>query len=249
MKPAALWRDPLVWLAAALVLAVLGMGQLKPLFAALYPELERPMYEQDSFLALLLAHVALVLLSSALAALLGVGLGLLVTRAWGLAFRPMVESVVAVGQTFPPVAVLALAVPVLGFGEMPAVLALALYGLLPVVQATLAGLDSLPPAVREAARGVGMSRAQMLWRVELPNALPVLLGGVRSSTVINIGTAAIASTVGVKTLGSPIIIGLSAFNPAYVIQGALLVGLLALLVDQLFERLTGLSRVNGQSPR
>ena len=104
MKPAALWRDPLGWLAAALLLAVLGMGQLKPLFAALYPELERPMYEQDSFLALLLAHVALVLLASAIAALLGVGLGLLVTRTWGLAFRPRVESVVAVGRTFPPVA-------------------------------------------------------------------------------------------------------------------------------------------------
>ena len=82
-----------------------------------------------------------------------------------------------------------------------------------------------------------MTPRQRLWRVELPLALPVVVAGVRTSVTINIGTAAIASTVGAKTLGSPIIIGLSGFNTAYVIQGALLVGLLAVVVDLAFERL------------
>ncbi|TDP74783.1 ABC transporter permease [Roseateles toxinivorans] len=230
-------RDPLVWAAAALTLLTLGMAHTRPLFASWFPELDRPLYEQDSFAALLGAHVLIVALSSAAATLVGVGLGVAVTRPAGRVFRPLLERVAALGQTFPPVAVLALAVPLVGFGAAPALLALALYGLLPIVQATLAGLDALAPELREAALGSGMNPGQVLRQVELPLALPVLLAGVRSSVVINIGTAAIASTVGAKTLGSPIIIGLSGFNTAYVIQGALLVGLLAITVDLMFERL------------
>ncbi len=144
---------------------------------------------------------------------------------------------VAAGQTFPPVAVLAVAVPVVGFGEAPALIALALYGLLPVLQSTLAGIASVPPAAREAAEGLGLSPWQRLLRVELPLAAPVILAGVRTSVIINIGTAAIASTVGAKTLGLPIIVGLSGFNTAYVLQGAVLVGLLAVVTDLGFERL------------
>jgi osmoprotectant transport system permease protein len=148
----------------------------------------------------------------------------------------LVETLVAIGQTVPPVAVLAIAVPLIGFGAWPALIALALYGLLPIVRATVAGLESVPQAALEAADGAGMTAAQRLWRVELPLALPVLLAGVRTSVIINIGTATIASTVGAKTLGSPIIVGLSGFNTAYVIQGALVVGLLAIVTDLAFAR-------------
>jgi osmoprotectant transport system permease protein len=84
---------------------------------------------------------------------------------------------------------------------------------------------------------MGMTNWQVLTQVEVPLALPVWLSGVRTSVIINIGTAAIASTVGAKTLGSPIIVGLSGFNTAYVLQGALLVGLLAVVTDMAFERL------------
>ncbi|SUX28632.1 Putative osmoprotectant uptake system permease protein yehW [Cedecea davisae] len=84
-----------------------------------------------------------------------------------------------------------------------------------------------------------MSRWQMLRKVELPLAAPVILAGIRTSVIINIGTATIASTVGANTLGSPIIIGLSGFNTAYVIQGAVLVALAAIVTDRLFERLLG----------
>ena len=102
--------------------------------------------------------------------------------------------------------------------------------------AVLNGLETVPQAALDAADGAGMTAAQRLVRIELPLALPVLLAGVRSSVIINIGTATIASTVGAKTLGSPIIVGLSGFNTAYVIQGALLVGLLAIVTDLLFDR-------------
>ena len=229
-------RDPLLWGVVLLALLVLGLPASKPLFAALFPALDRPLYEQDSFAALLWAHAGIVAVSSAAAALIGIAAGVFVTRAGGREFRPLVETLVAIGQTVPPVAVLAIAVPLIGFGAWPALIALALYGLLPIVRASVAGLESVPSAALEAADGAGMTAWQRLWRVELPLALPVLLAGVRTSVIINIGTATIASTVGAKTLGSPIIVGLSGFNTAYVIQGALVVGLLAVVTDLAFAR-------------
>ncbi len=225
------------WVLGLLLLLVFGISWLKPLFAWMFPQLQRPVYEQDSFLSLMLAHLKIVGLSSAVAVVVGIAAGVFATRASGREFRPLIETLVSVGQTFPPVAVLAVAVPLIGFGEAPALIALALYGLLPVLQSTLAGLESVPAPAREAAEGMGMSPWQRLLSVELPLAAPVILAGVRTSVIINIGTAAIASTVGAKTLGLPIIVGLSGFNTAYVIQGAVLVGLLAVAVDLAFERL------------
>ncbi|MDP3083791.1 MAG: ABC transporter permease [Rubrivivax sp.] len=230
-------REPLPWALAALLLLATGMPRLEPVFAALFPALARPLYEQDSFLALLGAHAALVGLSSLVAVGIGVLAAWSVTRPAGAAFRPLLETLVAIGQAVPPVAVLALAVPVIGFGDWPALVALTLYGLLPIVRGTLAGIESVPTAVLEAADGLGLSRWQRLWQAELPLALPALLAGVRTSVVINIGTAAIASTVGARTLGSPIIVGLAGFNLAYVLQGALLVGGLAIVADMAFARL------------
>ncbi|AHG21753.1 osmoprotectant uptake system permease [Chania multitudinisentens RB-25] len=230
------WRDPLPWTFALLLVLVFGMNHLHWLFAAWFPELDRPVYQQDSFFSLVEAHLLLVAVSSFIAVLIGVTAGVAVTREAGREFRSLVETVVAVGQTFPPVAVLAVAVPVMGFSEQPAIIALVLYGLLPILQGTLSGIESVPAATREVAQGVGMSRWQILWRVELPLAAPVIVAGIRTSVIINIGTAAIASTVGTKTLGSPIIIGLSGFNTAYVIQGAMVVALLAIITDMLFER-------------
>jgi osmoprotectant transport system permease protein len=230
-------HDPLRWALAALLLLVFGLSWLKPLFVALFPALERPVYEQDSFWALTLAHLEIVALSSAFSVIVGVAAGIFATRNSGREFRPLIETLVAVGQTFPPVAVLAVAVPLVGFGEAPALIALALYGLLPVLQGTLAGIEAVPAAAREAAEGLGMSAWQRLRRIELPLAAPVILAGVRTSVIINIGTAAIASTVGAKTLGLPIIVGLSGFNTAYVLQGAVLVGMLAVVTDLVFERI------------
>lgn len=232
-----LMRDPLLWLMALFIALLLLMPWSGPLFARWFPQLDRPVYQQESFFQLALAHLRLVTFSSLAAALIGLGAGIAVTRPAGREFRPLVETLAAAGQTFPPVAVLAVAVPVIGFGEQPAIIALMLYGILPVLQGTLAGIESVPASVKEVAKGAGMSGWQSLTRVELPLAAPVIIAGVRTSVIINIGTAAIASTVGAKSLGSPIIIGLSGFNTAYVIQGAVLVALLALVVDRLFERL------------
>jgi osmoprotectant transport system permease protein len=231
------WRDPLLWVIALLLTLTYWLPHSQAFFGALFPNQERPVYLQEPFAELLRKHLWLVLVSSSIAALVGIGCGVAVTRPFGRAFEPMLQTMVAAGQTLPPIAVLALAVPVLGFGELPALMALTLYGLLPVLQATLAGLASVPSVAIESARAMGMNAAQVLWQVEVPLALPIWIAGVRTSVIINIGTASIASTVGAKTLGSPIIVGLSGFNTAYVLQGAVLVGLLAVATDMAFERL------------
>ena len=229
--------DPLLWLVLLYGALLTLMPYSGPLFHRWFPELARPLYQQETFWQLTLAHLFLVVTASLLAMVIGVGSGVIVTRRAGRAVRPLMETLVAAGQTIPPVAVLAIAVPVMGFGAWPAVVALLLYGLLPILQGTLAGLDSVPASSREIAEGVGMSAWQRLWQIELALAAPVIIAGIRTSVIINIGTAAIASTVGAKSLGSPVIIGLSGFNTAYVIQGALLVALLAIVSDRLFERL------------
>ena len=177
------WRDALLWAALGFVALVLVMPLLKPVFAALFPQLERPLYEQDSFVDLAAWHVALVALSSALSAAIGVAAGIFVTRPLGAEFRSMVETVTAAGQSFPPVAVLAIAVPVIGFGAEPALIALTLYGLLPVLANTIAGIGAVAPAVREAARGIGMSEATILRQVELPLAAPIIIAGIRTSSM------------------------------------------------------------------
>ncbi|MBZ9559188.1 MULTISPECIES: ABC transporter permease [Modicisalibacter] len=231
-------RDALLLvLGVALILLVLFMDALAPLFRAAFPQLDTAVYARESFLKLTLDHLALVLVSSLISVSVGVAAGLFVTRRAGREFEPLVSALAAIGQTFPPAAVLAIVVPLAGFGFVPTIVALTLYGLLPVVQNTIAGLGTVPTDTLEAARGTGMSATQILWRVELPLAMRVIIAGVRVSVIINIGTATIGSTVGAQSLGTPIIAGLVGDNIAYVIQGAVLVGLLAIVSDLLFERL------------
>ena len=229
------WQDRLLWTTLSLLALVLYLPHARPLFASLFPALERPVYQQEPFAELLWQHCRLVGISSLVSVAIGTVVGVLITLRAGRQFSGVAHALISVGQTIPPVAVLAIAVPLVGFGELPALIALALYGLLPVVQSTVAGLGAVPIAVRQSAQGMGMSAWQCFGKVDVPLALPIWISGVRTSVIINIGTAAIASTVGAKTLGSPIIVGLSGFNTAYVIQGALLVGLLAAVTDMAFE--------------
>jgi osmoprotectant transport system permease protein len=229
-------RDPLLWLLPLLLFLLLGMPLLRPIFAAAFPATTPPIYGDDSFLALFLFHAGYVALSSLAAALIGVGLGIVATREWGAEFRPLLEALATIGQTFPPVAVLALAVPAFGYGPAPTMIALTLYGILPILKNTLAGLASVPPSVREAGEAMGLTRFQRLRAIELPLAAPTILAGIRISVIINIGTAAIGSTVGAVTLGNPIIGGLVTGKVGYVLQGALVVGIFAIVTDLLFER-------------
>lgn len=239
--------NPFVWSVTALLLLAYGLPYAQPLFAALFPALQRPLYLQEPMAVLMWQHMGLVLVSSSIAVTFATVAGLICNTAPGQALKPMMESMAAMGQTFPPVAVLAVAVPVFGFGELPALVALSIFGVLPVLQATLAGLASVPQAVLDSARAMGMAPRHILTEVQIPMALPVWLAGVRTSVIVNISTAAIASTVGAKTLGLPILVGLSGFNAAYVLQGAMMVALLAIAADLGFDRLAKSLQGNGSA--
>jgi len=201
-----------------------------PLFAPLNQHGAPAIYDQGNLLQLALAHLGTVLIAAAASTLVAVGLGVLVTRASGREFLPLSRTLVNIGQTFPPVAVLAVAVPLVGFGEAPTLIALFAYGLLPIFENTIAGLQSCPPAVIEAADGMGMSARERLLSVELPLAMPLILEGVRLSLVINVGTATIGSTVAAKGLGEVIIAGLLSDNTAFILQGGLVTALMAILL-------------------
>ncbi|WP_440980606.1 ABC transporter permease [Shinella sumterensis] len=221
----------LILLIAFLVRPELFEPLLKPLVQANAPAI----YNQGSLLSLTLSHLATVFTATFAATLVAVGLAILVTRPVGAEFLPLSRSLVNIGQTFPPVAVLALAVPIVGFGEKPTLIALFLYGLLPVFENAMTGLSTLPKAIVEAARGTGMTAWQQLTRVELPLALPVILAGIRLSVTISLATATIGSTVAAKTLGEVIIAGLQSNNLAFVLQGGVVVAVLAVLIYDAFS--------------
>ncbi len=236
MRPATLLRLAAF---ALLVSFLLAPQWFAPLFAPLTEYGAPPIYDQGNLLALALAHLGTVLLAAAASTVVAVGLGILVTRPGGREFLPLSRTLVNIGQTFPPVAVLAVAVPLVGFGEKPTLIALFAYGLLPIFENTIVGLQTCPPAVLEAASGMGMSARQRLFKVELPLAMPLILEGIRLSLVINVGTATIGSTVAAKGLGEVIIAGLLSNNTAFVLQGGLVTALMAVL---LYDAMTAFER-------
>jgi osmoprotectant transport system permease protein len=229
--------QPTLWIGAAYVALLAATPHLEPIFARAFPDVPRPLYSRASFLQLALAHLELVASGTLAAAVIGIGVAVFVTRQRGRPFLALAGALAAIGQTFPPVAVLALAVPLLGYGEVPTIAALGLYAILPILESTVAGLHAVPAATRDAARGLGFSAGRMLLAVEMPLAAPFILTGLRTAVIVNIGTATIGSSVGALSLGSPIIEGLSASNPAYVVEGAVAAAGLAIVCDLLLETL------------
>jgi osmoprotectant transport system permease protein len=203
------------------------------LLRMLFPQLAQVLHPRASLGTLVAQHMTLIVISSALVVLVGLPLGVVVTRSYGRRFLSVTTEITTLGQTFPSIAVLALAVPLTGFGLKPTVLALFLYGLLPVVRNTIAGLLSIPAEVTDAARGLGLTDSQVLRRIELPLAAPIILAGVRTSVIINVGTAMIGAVIGAGGLGSPVVAGIIQDNVAFILEGAIPAAMLALLLDQL----------------
>jgi len=166
------------------------------------------------------AHLKMVSVAVVIATSLGVPLGILITRP---GFERLVLPVIggaSIGQTIPSLAVIAVMAPLLGFGFRSAVVALVIYGVLPVVRNTYASIRSIDPAVIEAARGMGMTRLQIAIRIELPLARPVIMAGIRISTVITVGTAELAVLVGGAGLGKITLTGVFAREALIILQGA-----------------------------
>ncbi len=196
-----------------------------------------PLYRREAFADLALRHAALVAFSLLPAVAIGVGLGIAATRPGAAEARIVSDTLVGFAQAVPPVAVIAMAVPVVGFGAAPALLALLCYATLPVLRGTAGALAIVPPEVLDAARGSGMTPRQVLFQVELPLAAGPVLDGVRVAAVLAVSTAAVGAVAGATCLGTPIIAGLVNGNPAWVVQGAVLTGLMAFAVDGLLGAL------------
>lgn len=192
-------------------------------------------------------HLVLSTVSTALAVVAAVPAGVAATRPALRRLGPPLLFVANVGQSVPTIAVLALAFSVTGIGFRTAVIGLFAYSLLPVLRNTVAGLAGVDPATVEAARGMGMSPAQVLLRVELPIAWPVLLAGIRTAAVVNVGTAALATFVGAGGLGALITVGLDNQRDRILYTGAALTALLALAVDWALGTLAALTTADRRS--
>jgi osmoprotectant transport system permease protein len=218
--------------AIAFLLALWAAPRLGWLWGAMFPDVQRPVWEQRSWFALLGSHLLLSLGAAAVAAALGLAGGVLATRPGGRRLRPLMDALFALAQAVPPIAVIALALPGLGFGAAPTLLALVLYACLPVLRGAVAGLDGVPAGVLDAARGTGMGPWRTLAQIEVPLALPVVLSGLRLAVVLSIATAAVGAMAGAECLGTPIVVGLANNNGAYVLQGGIFTAWLALLADR-----------------
>ncbi|AWB20123.1 ABC transporter permease [Methylobacterium currus] len=189
-------------------------------------------------------HLALALAGFCLAGGAGLGLGILATRAAGASMRATLDTLAAAAQAVPPLVVVALALPVIGFGAPPILLALAAYGLMPVMRGTVGALATVPEEVRRAAIGMGLTPTQTLLRVELPLAAGPILEALRVVLVLAVATAAIGALAGAQTLGTPIIVGLQNQNTLALVQGAAAAAALAFLADAAWlAAATGLGRL------
>lgn len=178
-------------------------------------------------------HLELVFISCALAIAVGVPIGIMLTRPHLYLAGKIVENVVNVGQTVPSLAILALFYAYLGGGFQTALFALWLYSILPVLRNTFAGIMSIEPGIIDSARGMGMSSFRILTLIELPLAYPVIMAGIRTAVVINVGTATLATFVGAGGFGDLIVTGISVRRDALILTGAILSALLAILLDHL----------------
>jgi len=188
----------------------------------------------DLLIKLTIEHISLVAVAVGLATLTGVPIGIAITQNERVA--NVVLYIASIIITIPSIALFGLMIPVLsmigqGIGYLPAVIAVLLYSQLPIIRNTYTAINNVNPALREAARGIGMSPSQRLRLVEIPLAIPVIMAGVRTAVVMNIGVMAIAAYIGAGGLGVLISRGISQSDPRQLIAGAIAVSVLAIIVD------------------
>jgi osmoprotectant transport system permease protein len=228
------------WASIAGLAAFLGWMVFSPagfsaLLHRLAPAEDVVLYPTVGLPELMAQQLYLVAVSSALALVIGLTLGVVALSRLGRPFRDIIVNLGNIAQALPTAAVLALAIPATGYGAKPVIVALVLYGILPIVLNVIVGIEGVQPAAVDAATGIGMSPAQRLIAVELPLAFPVILGGIKNMLVINVSAATIGAIASAGGLGQPILAGFATYNTAFIIEGALPAAVLALLVDRLLS--------------
>lgn len=194
---------------------------------------------REELLAALLEHIQISFIALFFAVLIAIPLGIYLTRKQRAAEG--IIGVTAVLQTIPSLALLGLLIPLFGIGKVPAVIALVVYALLPILRNTYTGIKEVDPSLIEAARGMGMNQKRRLMKVELPLAMPVIMAGIRTAMVLIVGTATLAALIGAGGLGDIILLGIDRNNTALIVLGAVPSALLALLFDVLLRRFEILS--------
>ncbi|MBC7474205.1 MAG: ABC transporter permease subunit [Candidatus Sericytochromatia bacterium] len=199
--------------------------------------------KENPIIKLTLQHIFLTIVATFFSILVGLPLGLLISRYKKLA-SPIL-SIAGVIQTIPSLAILGFMIPVFGIGTAPAIAALFLYGLLPIIRNTYTGITSVDPALKEAGKGMGMTQMQLMFKLELPLSTRIIMAGIRTATVINIGTATLAAFIGAGGLGELIVTGLTLNDNNLILSGAIPSAILALVVDFLLARLENILEPNG----
>lgn len=185
----------------------------------------------EKVLSCTIRHLQIVGAAELMAIAIGIPVGFLVTRRSFRYISPLLIGIANVGQTVPTLAFIGIAGVVLGMGYKSSVIALFVYAMLPIIRNTYAGIRSVDPAVKEAAQGMGMSKLQVTIKVEMRLAIPVILAGIRTSTVVNVGTAAVAGMIGAGGLGELIVAGIAVRVTELILQGAAPTAALAIVLD------------------
>ena len=206
------------------------------------------LYYQEDIVYLTVQHIELVLLSGGLAILIAIPVGVLLSRP---RFQKVAESamqILNVGTTIPTLAILALAMSFLGIGTVPAVFGLTIASLLPIVRNTYIGLKEVPAHLKEAASGIGMTELQMLFQVEIPNALFVTFAGIRTALAVNVGTVPLAFLIGGGGLGELIFTGIDLDEPIMMLAGAIPTAMLAIAIDSVVGAVSYVTVPKGCNP-
>ena len=184
---------------------------------------------KGQLLTTILEHIQISFIALLIAAVIGVPLGILLTKTDKIS--EIVMNIAAVLQTIPSLALLGLMIPLFGIGKVPAVIALVVYALLPILRNTYTGISEVDSSLIEAAKGIGMKPGRRLTKVELPLATPVIMAGIRTAMVLIIGTATLAALIGAGGLGDLILLGIDRNDTSLIIIGAIPAALLAILFD------------------
>ncbi|GAA4666289.1 ABC transporter permease [Gordonia humi] len=222
--PIDVWLEPLI-------IVILGAGFLIWHAATDFTANESAQLNSSVLIDTVIAHVKLTAVAAIIVLAIAIPLGILLTRPSMKRLTPIAVGLGNIGQAAPAVGLLVLLTFAIGTGFRTAVLGLIVYAVLPILQNTIAGLRQVDQHLVEASRGIGYSARRTLFQVELPLAVPVILNGVRTALVILVGTATLSTFIGATSLGTLITTGITVFLPKVLIAGAVLVALLALIVD------------------
>jgi len=224
--PIDVWFEPLIIL-------VVGIGYFAWYGSATLTATEQASLGWDTLQNTILQHIKLTVVATLIVVVIAIPLGIALTRPSLKRLEPIAVNIANIGQAAPAVGLLVLFTFWLGTGFRTAITGLVVYAILPILQNTIVGLRQVDQRTIEASRGIGFSSIRTLLQVELPLAVPVILNGVRTALVILVGTATLSTFIGATSLGTLITTGVTLFLPRLLISGAILVGLLALIIDWL----------------